>query len=193
MARQLKPVPPTGRFQLVRACNKGDMQWEIRVVGRTRIGARSNKPPRTQQGRRRNGIIKRRRDRSELFSARRTHAPRGELAATRLSPPVRSTYAAAIPLSEHSARRRSADLLGNIGKQFTVGPIRLVWGYPFNRTNISWGGGSPSCRHALSEVRGRIPGLVPHRCRLRGLPRVAAVARWLRLRGVRPRRRVAAG
>ena len=73
------------------------------------------------------------------------------------------------------------------------GNVKVAWGYPFNRTNISWGGGSPSCRHALSEVRGRIPGLVPHRCRLRGLPRVAAVARWLRLRGVRPRRRAAAG
>ena len=31
------------------------------------------------------------------------------------------------------------------------------WGYPFNRTDVGWGGGSPSCWHALSEVRGRAP------------------------------------
>ena len=65
-------------------------------------------------------------------------------------------------------------------------------GYPFNRTDVSWGGGSPSCRHALSEVRGRAPGLVPNRCRLPGLPGVAAMARWLRLRGLWPRWRLAA-
>jgi hypothetical protein len=29
-----------------------------------------------------------------------------------------------------------------------------IWGYPFNRTDVGWGGGSPSCWHALSEVHG---------------------------------------
>ena len=71
--------------------------------------------------------------------------------------------------------------------------VRGLWGYPFNRTDVGWGGGSPACWHALSEVRGRAPGLVPHRCGLLGLPGVAAVARWLRLRGLRPRQWLAAG
>ncbi len=52
------------------------MQWETRVVRRTRIRARSKERQRTQQSRRSNGINKRKRDRSEPFSARGTHAPR---------------------------------------------------------------------------------------------------------------------
>ncbi len=67
---------------------------------------------------------------------------------------------------------------------------KVDWGYPFNRADVGWGGGSPSCRHALSEVRGRVPGLVPHRCGLHGLPGVAC---GLRLRGLRPRRRLGDG
>ena len=62
-----------------------------------------------------------------------------------------------------------------------------------NWSDVGWGGGSPACWHALSEVHGRPPGLVPHRCGLLGLPGVAAVARWLRLRGLQPRQWLAAG
>ena len=48
-------------------------------------------------------------------------------------------------------------------------------------------GGSPSCWHALSSFRGRVPGLVPDRRGLPGLPGVAAMARRFRLPGLWPR------
>ena len=114
---------------------------------------------------------------------------------------ARTTYA----LTVHpSARQRPGaaltpyvlreDARGRGGLEVGLGVRRITGtlGYPFNRTDVSWGGGSPSCRHALSEVRGRAPGLVPNRCRLPGLPGVAAMARWLRLRGLWPRWRLAA-
>src|SRR6266536_1961565 len=68
------------------------------------------------------------------------------------------------------------------------GPLRGI-----HLTGVAWGDGSPSCRRALPEVRGRVPGLVPDRCGLPGLPGVAALACWLRLPRLRPRRGLAAG
>ena len=52
------------------------MQWETRVVRRTRTRARSKKPRRTQQGRRRNGTSKRKRDTSDPSGVRGPQALR---------------------------------------------------------------------------------------------------------------------
>ena len=64
---------------------------------------------------------------------------------------------------------------------------KLDLGYPFNRSQrCTWGDGSPSRRCALSEIRGRVPGMVPERRGLPGLPGVAAVAGGLRMLGLWP-------
>ena len=52
------------------------MQWETRVVRRTRRRAGSKGPQRTQQSRRRNGTSRRKRDKSDSLNVRGTHAPR---------------------------------------------------------------------------------------------------------------------
>src|SRR6266567_5265380 len=43
-------------------------------------------------------------------------------------------------------------------------------------TGVAWAGGAASSRRALPEVNGGVPGLVPHRRGLPGLPGVAALA-----------------
>ena len=60
-------------------------------------------------------------------------------------------------------------------------PITGFGGIHLTEATVSGGRGSPSRRHALPAVRGRVPGLVPHRCRLPGLPGVAALAGRVRL------------
>src|SRR5262249_365690 len=57
----------------------------------------------------------------------------------------------------------------------TYGTIRSVRG--IHLTGVAWTGGAASSRCALPEVNGRVPGLVPHRRGLPGLPGVAALAR----------------
>ena len=60
-----------GQSSSCASANKGDMQWETKVVRGTRIRARSNEPQRTQQRSRRNRINRRKRDKSEPSSAPR--------------------------------------------------------------------------------------------------------------------------
>ena len=83
---------------------------------------------------------------SGLLGSRRAHA-----ATNRQSAANRALIGRLLAVKAHASALRTSRSRDN-----------RPWGYPFNRTDISWGGGSPSCRHALSEVRGRIPGLVPH-------------------------------
>ena len=75
--------------------------------------------------------------------------------------------------------------------RFPRSTISGLWG--IHLTGVSCGSGSPSGGHALSEVRGRVPGLVPDRGGLLGLSPVAAMARRLRLPGLRSRSGLAAG
>ena len=67
-----------------------------------------------------------------------------------------------------------------------------VWGYPFNRSYhmfSAW-----RILALASTTRARLAtSLVSNRCGLPGLPRMAAVARRLRLSELRPRRRLALG
>ena len=68
----------------------------------------------------------------------------------------------------------------------------MVWGYPFNRSYhmfSAW-----RILALASTTRARLAtSLVSNRCGLPGLPRMAAVARRLRLSELRPRRRLALG
>ena len=59
-------------------------------------------------------------------------------------------------------------------------------------TGVAWAGGAGSSRCALPEVNGRVPGLVPHRRGLPGLPGVAALAGRFHLPALRARRGLAA-
>ena len=59
-------------------------------------------------------------------------------------------------------------------------------------TGVDWPGGQTSWRRALPQVRGRVSGMVPHRCRLSRLSGVGAVAAGVRVPGVRPQGRLAA-
>ena len=75
--------------------------------------------------------------------------------------------------------------LSLIGKAVQKGFFCL--GSPSNRTGrVEWRGGLSSPWQALPEVGGRVPGLVPDRCRLSGLPGMATMARRLRLPSLRP-------
>ena len=60
-------------------------------------------------------------------------------------------------------------------------------------TGVAWRGGRAPWRRALPPVGGRVPGVVPHRCRLPGLSGVAALATRVRMRQVRRRWRLADG
>src|SRR5665648_373918 len=59
-------------------------------------------------------------------------------------------------------------------------------------TGVVWGRGASSRRRALPAIGGRAPGVVSDRCGLPGLLGVAALAGWLRVSGLRPRRGLAA-
>ncbi len=76
---------------------------------------------------------------------------------------------------------------------FTVTSITSKGGIHLTGAWVAWRGGSPSRWQALPEVCGRVPGLVPDRRGLLGLPGVAAMARWLCLPELRPRWGVAPG
>src|SRR6266536_1390732 len=59
-------------------------------------------------------------------------------------------------------------------------------------TGVAWVGGAASSRRVLPEVNGGVPGLVPHRRGLPGLPGVAALAGRFQLPALRGRHGLAA-
>ena len=71
-----------------------------------------------------------------------------------------------------------------------AGSITQIGG--IHLTGVAWAGGAASCRRALPEVNGRVPGLVPHRRGLSGLPGVAALAGRFQLPALRTRHGLAA-
>jgi len=74
----------------------------------------------------------------------------------------------------------------------TASPGRIgLWG--IHLTGVACGRGTSSRGYALSAVYGRVPGMVPHRRRLPGLPGLAALAWRFRLPVVRARGGLAAG
>ena len=59
------------------------------------------------------------------------------------------------------------------------------WAIHLTGVPLHFCGGLPSRWQALSEVRGRVPCLVPDGCGLLGLPRMVAMASRLRLSDLR--------